>query len=333
VCATDDIALEGWSATTDGVVCADCSRAVLAEGLAYGRVSAAYRGRAGSPRRGFGEVYQAIVAFKERRGDWLAAAEPLARALSDSVAEVQTVAAGAGATKSFVLVPVPSYRGRRPHVALLTALAAVRLPGVSVRLGVLEKVRDFTQKGLAHHERRGESAGAYAVRRRWRSTVRGRHVIVADDLITTGTTLDVCARALLDAGALAVDGAVIVRAIRAPPERMLTFGSRQVRVQLRELDSRARTPVTPEPGTFWVQFACSARCPVIVVAGPYPLPVLDAASYYRWMCRCGASHVIRAQREWRVAVRECLAVGVGERRPPELLVAVQQGPAEFAVPR
>jgi hypothetical protein len=58
--------------------------------------------------------------------------------------------------------------------------------------------------------------------------------------------------------------------------------------------------------------------------------VLDAASYYRWMCRCGASHVIRAQREWRAGVRECLAVGVGERRPVELLVAVQQGPAAFA---
>jgi predicted amidophosphoribosyltransferase len=326
VCATDDVALEGWSATTDGVVCADCSRAVLADGLACGRVAAAYRGRAGSPRRSFGEVYQAIVAFKERRGDWLAVAEPLARALAESVAEVRGVAAGAGVGKSFLLVPVPSYRGRRPHVGLLTALAAVRLPGIAVRLGALEKLRDFTQKGLAHDERRGESAGAYAVRGRWRSAVRGRHVIVADDLITTGTTLDVCARALLDAGAVAVDGAVIVRAIRAPPERMLTLGARQVRVQLRELDSRARTPVTPEPGTFWVQFACSARCPVIAVAGPYPLPVLDAASYYRWVCRCGATHVIRAQREWRAAVRECLAVGVGERRPVELLVGVQQGP-------
>lgn len=172
VCATNDIALEGWSATTEGVVCADCSRAVLAEGLSYGRVSAAYRGRAGSPRRSFGEVYQAIVAFKERRGDWLAAAEPLARALAESVEEVQAAATGIGAAKSFLLVPVPSYRGRRPHVALLTALAAVRLPCSAVRLGVLEKLRDFTQKGLAHDERRGESAGAYAVRGRWRSTVR-----------------------------------------------------------------------------------------------------------------------------------------------------------------
>lgn len=326
VCATDDIALEGWSATTDGLVCADCSHAVLADGLAYGRIAAAYRGRAGSPRRSFGEVYQAIVTFKERRGDWMAVAEPLARALAESIAEVRTGAVSAGAAKSFLLVPVPSYRGRRPHVGLLTALAAVRLPNIAVRLGALEKLRDFTQKGLAHDERRGESAGAYIVRGRWRSMVRGRHVIVADDLITTGTTLDACARALLDAGAASVDGAVIVRAIRAPSERMLTLGARQVRVQLRELDSRARTPVTPEPGTFWVQFACSGRCPVIAVGGPYPLPVLDAASYYRWMCRCGASHVIRAQREWRAGVRECLAVGVGERSPAEMLVGVQQGP-------
>jgi predicted amidophosphoribosyltransferase len=326
VCATDDVALDGWSATSGGVVCADCSRAVLADGLAYGRIGAAYRGRAGSPRRSLGEVYQAIVTFKERRGDWLPLAEPLARALAESVAGVQS--AGGVPPKQFLLTPVPSYRGRRPHVQLLTALAAVRLPGVAVHLGLLEKLRDFTQKGLAHDDRRAESAGAYGVRRRWRPIVRGRHIIVADDLVTTGTTLDVCGRALLDAGAAAVDGAVIVRAIRAPPERMLTLGARQVRVQLRELDNRARTPLTPEPGTFWVQFACSVRCPVIAVAGPYPLPVLDAVSYYRWMCRCGSSHVVRAQREWRAAVRECLAVGVGERRPTELLVGIQQGPLQ-----
>jgi predicted amidophosphoribosyltransferase len=328
VCATDDVALDGWSATSGGVVCADCSHAVLADGLAYGRIAAAYRGRAGSPRRGLGEVYQAIVSFKERRDSWLSHAEPLARALAESIADVRSSAAHA-ATR-FLLVSVPSYRDRRPHVQLLTALAAVRLSDLPVCLGALQKIRDFTQKGLAHDDRRAESAGAYSVRRRWRARVRGCHVIVADDLFTTGTTLDVCARALLDAGAVAVDGAVIVRAIRAPPERMLTLGARQVRVLLRELDARGRTPVTPEPGTFWVQFPCSARCPVIGVAGPYPLPTLDAASYFRWMCRCGASHVIRAQREWRTAARECVAVGVGERRPVELLVGIQQGPATVA---
>lgn len=330
VCATDDVALDGWVATTDGVVCADCSHAVLADSLAYGHISAAYRGRAGSPRRSFGEVYQAIITFKERRGDWSALAEPLARALARSIDHVRTDGGTGAPTRPRLLVPVPSFRGRRPHVRMLTALAAVRLPHIVTRLSVLEKRRDFTQKGLAHDDRREESVGAYVVRRRWRAAVRGRHVIVADDLVTTGTTIDACARALLAAGAAAVDGAAIVRAIRSPPERMLPLGARQARVLLRELDGRARTPITPESGMLWIQFACSLRCPVIAVAGPYPLPTLDVVGYHRWICRCGASHVVRTRREWRGDARECVAVGVGERRPPELLVGILQGPAVYA---
>ena len=216
---------------------------------------------------------------------------------------------------------------------MLTALAAIRLPLLTVRLDVLQKSRDFCQKGLAYADRRGESADAYDVRHRWRSAIHGRHVIVADDLVTTGATLDACARALIAAGAASVDGATIVRAIRAPPERMLPLGARQIRIQLRELDGRGRTPITPDPGTLWVQFACSRRCPVIAVAGPYPLPTLDTAAFYRWVCRCGTSHVVRTRREWRADVRECIAVGVAERRPAELLVGILQGPPTFAEPR
>jgi predicted amidophosphoribosyltransferase len=330
VCATDDVALEGWVATTGGVVCAECSRAVLADGLGYGHIAAAYRGRSGSPRRTFGEVYQTIVAFKERRGDWTSLAGPLARALARSVDQIRPDEASGPPIRPSILVPVPSYRGRRPHMRMLTALAAVRLPHVTTRLSLLEKRREFTQKGLAHDARREESLGAYAVRRRWWTAIRGRHIIVADDLVTTGTTLDACARVLLSAGAATVDGASIVRAVRAPPERMLPLGARQVRIQLRELDGRSRTPITPEPGSLWVQFACSPRCPVTAVAGPYPLPTLDVVSYHRWICRCGASHVVRARREWRADVRDCVGVGVGDRRPPELLVGILQGPATFA---
>jgi len=334
VCATDDIALDGWVATADGVVCTDCSRDLLADRLAYGHLSAACRGRAGSPRRALGEVYQSVIAFKERRGDWPRLAEPLARALTRAV--MQSLGRGRGDERAgapantAVLVPVPSYRGRRPHMRMLTALAAVRLPRVVTRLSLLEKLRDFTQKGLGYDDRRALSVGAYGVRHRWRGAVEGRHIIVADDLVTTGTTFDACARALLAAGAAAVDGAAIVRAVRAPPERMLSLGPRQVRILLRELDGRARTPVTPEPGTLWVQFACGPRCAVTAVAGPFPLPTLDAIGYHRWVCRCGASHLVRARREWRGDLRECVAVGVGERRPSELLVGILQGPAGYA---
>ena len=328
MCCTDDVAVDGWVALGHGMVCAECSAAALAGTLAYGRTEAAFRGRVGSPRRALGEVYQAIVAFKERRGDWVSLADPLAHALALSVTRLLETDDDPPTVRPLV-VPVPSYRGRRPHMGMLTALACVRLPAVVPCLHLLSKEREFTQKGLTRGERREESAKAYVVRARWRSAVRGRRVIVADDLVTTGATLDACAGALREAGAAAVDGGAILRVVRAPPERMLSFGARQVRVQLRELDGRGRAPVAAESGVVWVQFACAERCPMAAAAGPFPLPGLDAVGYHRWSCRCGTSHLIRLRREWRGDARESLAVGVGDRPPSELLVGLVQGPPTY----
>ena len=311
VCSSDDVALDGWVSVGEHVVCGECSRAALGGALAYGRLVATYRGRVGSPRRSLGEVYQAVVAFKERRDDWAMLAEPLARALARSI---RTLVATDGDDTPRLLVPVPSYRGRRPHVRMLTALAAVQLGGVRTRLDVLTKTRDFRQKGLARAERQTESSDAYAVRATSRLTVRGRRIIVADDLVTTGATQAACAQALLDAGAASVDGVAILRVIRAPPERVLPLGARQVRLQLRELDARGRAPITPEAGSLWVQFACSDRCPETTAAGPYPLPGFDAVAYHRWLCRCGSAHLVRARREWRGGIERVR--GGRRRRPP-----------------
>ncbi len=324
VCCADDVGLDGWIPVAGHLVCGDCSRAALSGALGYGRLVATFRGRVGSPRRSLGHAYQAAVAFKEREGDWMTMAAPLARALAHSVRALLDT----DDTRT-LLVPVPSYRGRRPHVRILTALAAVQLARVTTRLDVLVKTRDFRQKGLSRADRQAESSDAYAVRTRWCLAVRGKRIIVADDFVTTGTTQAACAQALLAAGAASVDGAAILRVVRAPPERVFPFGARQLRLQLRELDSRGRTPIEPAAGSLWVQFACSARCPETAAAGPYPLPSFDAIAYHRWMCRCGSSHLVRARREWHGAAREFLAVGVGDRRPAELLVGILQGPPAY----
>jgi competence protein ComFC len=52
------------------------------------------------------------------------------------------------------------------------------------------------------------------VRRRFRAMgVAGRHILVVDDILTTGNTASECARALKDAGAKRVDVAVVARAL------------------------------------------------------------------------------------------------------------------------
>jgi len=44
--------------------------------------------------------------------------------------------------------------------------------------------------------------------------VKGRHVLIVDDVFTTGATLDACARALKRAGARRVDAFALARVVK-----------------------------------------------------------------------------------------------------------------------
>jgi predicted amidophosphoribosyltransferase len=48
-------------------------------------------------------------------------------------------------------------------------------------------------------------AGAFRVRRNRQAALEGRNVLLVDDVITTGATVEACARALKRAGAARVD--------------------------------------------------------------------------------------------------------------------------------
>jgi predicted amidophosphoribosyltransferase len=63
------------------------------------------------------------------------------------------------------------------------------------------------QSDLAASERRANVRGAF----RASSQVSGRHVLVVDDVLTTGATLGECARALRDAGARRVGVLTVAR--------------------------------------------------------------------------------------------------------------------------
>ena len=67
------------------------------------------------------------------------------------------------------------------------------------------------QGGKSGRGRRLNVTGAFEVRAGARGRIAGRRILLVDDVLTTGATAEACARALLAAGAQAVDLAVVAR--------------------------------------------------------------------------------------------------------------------------
>lgn len=125
----------------------------------------------------------------------------------------RAVDASGQANDADLVVPVPLHRGRLFlrvfNQAEVLARDVGRALAVPVGPQALRRTRHTApQYGLSAAERRRNLRGAIAVRR-----LRGRHVALVDDVMTTGTTLGECARALKHAGAESVAVWVAARAV------------------------------------------------------------------------------------------------------------------------
>ena len=75
------------------------------------------------------------------------------------------------------------------------------------------------QVGLKRADRATNVQGAFRVADERAAAVAGRRLVLVDDVLTSGATVDACARALLRAGAVRVDVLVFARVVdplRAP---------------------------------------------------------------------------------------------------------------------
>lgn len=76
---------------------------------------------------------------------------------------------------------------------------------------LVRQTHTTSQGGKSLRGRRLNVKKAFAVTEAGRRQIRGRRILLIDDVLTTGATAEACARVLLDGGARAVDLAVIAR--------------------------------------------------------------------------------------------------------------------------
>jgi len=178
-----------------GPVCGSCRR--RAPGFDYARSAAAYED----------VMREALHAFKFR------GRRALAAPLGDLMGEMDgRLPAGVPA----LLLPVPLHprreRERGFNQASLLARRVGRAWRVPVRDDVLVRaVATPSQTELDAPARRANVRDAFRLRRP--ETITGCHVLLVDDILTTGATLSECARCLREGGAATVGALTVARVV------------------------------------------------------------------------------------------------------------------------
>jgi ComF family protein len=117
-----------------------------------------------------------------------------------------------------VLIPVPLHWrrmwARRFNQSATLARLIAEPQGIAVSYTALKRVKATPQQvGLSRSERAANVQGAFRVDPAGRAEIARRHVVLVDDVLTSGATVDTCARALLRAGARQVDVLVFARVV------------------------------------------------------------------------------------------------------------------------
>jgi len=182
----------------EGLVCATC----LKEPPRFDRARAAIR-YAGGGR-------DLVLRFK--RGD--------RTDLTPGLANLMRTAGAALLADCDLILPVPLHRWRLWRRRFnQSALLAGRLGNLSDRPvchDLLQRPRPTRSLGkLSRAERRRVLAGAIRLAPGARDQIKGKRLLLIDDVFTTGATVSACCRVLRQGGAAAVDVLTLARVVRA----------------------------------------------------------------------------------------------------------------------
>jgi predicted amidophosphoribosyltransferase len=78
---------------------------------------------------------------------------------------------------------------------------------------LVRRRRTPSQVGLTIDQRRRNVAGAFALSKSGETAIRGKSILLIDDVITTGATVNACARVLKQGGAERVDVLALGRVV------------------------------------------------------------------------------------------------------------------------
>lgn len=111
-------------------------------------------------------------------------------------------------------IPVPLHTARKRERGYNQSMAICEGMHAKTNIPISEALKrirySITQTKFSSHERTRNVQGIFTVNNA--ESIRGKHVMLIDDVMTTGSTLEACAQALLESGARSVSALTIATA-------------------------------------------------------------------------------------------------------------------------
>lgn len=139
---------------------------------------------------------QFIAEFKKRGKSYMA--EAIGRILHDRIVITNI--------RFDVIIPIPIHKGklktRGYDQAVLMVLALSGSTGIKADIKAVKRVKKTkANKKLGAEQRAENMKNAFAVTETGKRRLKGKDILIVDDIYTTGATVDACAKTLKEAGA------------------------------------------------------------------------------------------------------------------------------------
>jgi len=146
------------------------------------------------------------IKFKKRR-KLLNVFEPYVRLKLDIIKDM---------LHNTTVIPVPLDKKRKRerdfNQSELLAKTICRYINIPLELHVLQRIIQQQPQSILHRKERLQNLkGAFIAKRADR--IAGKHILLVDDVLTTGSTVNECARVLKEAGAHAITTFTLARAM------------------------------------------------------------------------------------------------------------------------